>query len=104
MGFINSIMNIHSSSKRNYENDESKSSNITSLQTDIMQQKNDWSYVRLPTGDSGRFEPPDITVFRLDRGFSTSSPTTRKTGNSGGYFRRKNPPEIFPTDFRQMLI
>ncbi|KVH95051.1 hypothetical protein Ccrd_002880 [Cynara cardunculus var. scolymus] len=31
------------------------------------------SYVRLPTGESGRFQASNFHVFRSDHGFSTSS-------------------------------
>ncbi|KAI3506038.1 hypothetical protein L1887_28391 [Cichorium endivia] len=42
----------------------------------IMQPKNDVSssYVRLPTGDSGRFQASDNSVFRSDQRRSTTSP------------------------------
>lgn len=48
----------------------------------IMQPKNDdapSSYVRLPTGDSGRFQSSHINVFRSDQGRSSASPLPSST-------------------------
>ncbi|CAH1439385.1 unnamed protein product [Lactuca virosa] len=48
----------------------------------IMQPKNDdapSSYVRLPTGDSGRFQSSHINVFRSDHGRSSASPLPSST-------------------------
>ncbi|GMI81067.1 hypothetical protein like AT5G02090 [Hibiscus trionum] len=37
------------------------------------------SYIRLPTGDSGRFHPSDKQLFQPDyANFSTSSPVSRR--------------------------
>nr|GEU64148.1 ribonuclease H-like domain-containing protein [Tanacetum cinerariifolium] len=61
----------------------------------IMQQKEEVpsgspSYVRLPTGDSGRFQASDINIFRSNKGFTSSSAspssTTHRRCDSSGDF------------------
>ncbi|OVA17784.1 hypothetical protein BVC80_1835g169 [Macleaya cordata] len=40
------------------------------------------SYMRLPTGDSGRFQPSEIQLFRPDRVFSSSSSSSMVAASS----------------------
>ncbi|PWA43732.1 hypothetical protein CTI12_AA532890 [Artemisia annua] len=52
----------------------------------IMQQKEEVpsvssSYVRLPSGDSGRFQASNINIFRSDKGFSSSSTSPSSTSH-----------------------
>ncbi|KAI3677944.1 hypothetical protein L6452_37218 [Arctium lappa] len=51
------------------------------------------SYVRLPTGESGRFQASNFHVFRSDHGFSTSSSPSsaahRRTATSTSDFNSR---------------